>query len=172
LTAEQENGLSLYHFDDAVGDWVDCTVSVDTTTNTICGSVTSLSPFAVLMDVQAPTINSISASPNVLWPANHKMVEVVVTVEAEDNSGQALMCVIVGVESNEPINGPGDGNTEPDWEFTGDDLIVLLRAERDGGGTGRVYTVYVTCADASGNLADAIVDVTVPHDQGKGNKKN
>jgi len=171
LTPEQENGLQLYHYDDAIEDWVDCTVSIDTGGDVICGSVTSLSPFAVLVDVEAPTISNISADPDVLWPANHKMVEVRVTVEAEDNAGQIPMCVIVGVESNESENGQGDGNTEQDWEFTDDDLTVLLRAERDGGGAGRVYTIFVTCTDASGNYTDAIVEVTVPHDQGKGGKK-
>ena len=47
----------------------------------------------------------------------------------------------------------------------------MLRAERAGGGTGRVYTICVKCEDASGNIAEATVDVTVPHDQGKGKGK-
>jgi len=49
-------------------------------------------------------------------------------------------------------------------------LVVMLRAEQAGTGTGRVYTIYVECADVSGNIAGAIVDVSVPHDKGKGKK--
>lgn len=125
-------------------------------------------------DTTPPAIHSVSASPDVLWPANHKMVEVTVEVDATDNSGSAPFCYVLGVDgvtSDEPINGPGDGNTEPDWEYTDNPLAVLLRAERAGGGTGRVYTIIVECTDASGNIASGTVDVTVPHDQGKGKAK-
>jgi hypothetical protein len=121
----------------------------------------------VVQDTTPPTLNNISANPNVLWPANHKMVEVTVTVDCEDIGDAALVCFIVGVTCNEPVNGPGDGNTEPDWDYTDDPLVVLLRAERAGSGSGRVYTIHVNCVDASGNIATATVDVTVPHDKGK-----
>ena len=42
-------------------------------------------------------------------------------------------------------------------------LSVNLRAERAGSGKGRVYTVGVRCADASGNGVNGSVAVTVPH---------
>jgi hypothetical protein len=45
------------------------------------------------------------------------------------------------------------------------DLTVTLRAERMGAGTGRVYTIYVESADASGNAILATTEVTVPHDK-------
>ena len=38
-------------------------------------------------DVTPPTINALSASPNVLWPPNHKFVPVSVSVSATDNCG-------------------------------------------------------------------------------------
>jgi hypothetical protein len=119
-------------------------------------------------DTTPPTINSISADPDVLWPPNHKMVEVTVSVEFEDICDPEPFCYILGVSSNEPINGPGDGNTEPDWEYTDDPLVVLLRAERSGGGDGRIYTIEVECMDASGNITMVDVEVTVPHDKGNG----
>ena len=124
-----------------------------------------------VVDTTPPTINSVSASPDVLWPPNHIMVEVIVTVECEDICDKAPFFYILGVSSNEPINGPGDGNTEPDWDYTDDPLVVLLRAERAGGGTGRVYTIHIECMDASKNIASQIVEVIVPHDQGKGKGK-
>ena len=92
------------------------------------------------------------------------------TVDCEDICDPAPFCWIVDVTCNEPVNGPGDGNTEPDWEYTDDPLVVLLRAERAGVLTGRVYTIHVECTDASENTTTATVDVTVPHDQGKGKK--
>jgi len=122
-----------------------------------------------VVDTTPPTINSISAGPDVLWPPNHKMVDVTVTVDCEDICDSDPVCRIVDVTSNEPINGLGDGNTDPDWVITGD-LTVSLRAERAGGGSGRVYTIHVECTDASGNTATGTVEVMVPHDQGKGEK--
>ena len=120
----------------------------------------------VVQDTTSPTIHSVSASLDVLWPPNHEMVGVTVTVDAEDICDPAPVCNIVNVTSNEPIDGLGDGDTAPDWEIKGD-LTVELRAERAGGGTGRVYTIHIECTDASGNTATATVEVTVPHDQGE-----
>lgn len=115
-------------------------------------------------DKTPPTI-SISTNPSVLWPANHKMVPVTVTVSVFDNC-DAPMCSIVSVTSNEPINGLGDGDTAPDWQITGG-LTVNLRAERSGKGSGRIYTITIKCKDASGNTTTGTVTVNVPHDQGK-----
>lgn len=111
-------------------------------------------------DTTPPTITSASASPNTLWPPNHKMVPVTVTVAATDNSGDVPTCQIVSVSSNEPINGLGDGNTAPDWQITGP-LTVNLRAERSGKGTGRTYTITVACTDGFGNTSTAAVTVNV-----------
>ena len=108
---------------------------------------------------------SLSASPQVLWPPNHKMVPVTIAVSASDNCDPAPSCMISSVASNEPVNGTGDGNTSPDWEVTGD-VTVDLRAERSGSGTGRVYTIEGECTDASGNSSADTVEVYVPHDQG------
>ena len=123
-------------------------------------------PSHVAADTQPPTIQSISASPSVLWPVNHKMVKVTLAVSATDNRDPAPVCKILRVTCNEAVNGPGDGKSQPDWEITGA-LTVNLRAERCGTGSGRVYAVCVECKDASGNAATGTVEVTVPHDQSK-----
>ena len=117
-----------------------------------------------VVDTTPPTVGSASASPGVLWPPNHRMVPVVVSVSASDLSGP-VTCSIVSVGSNEPANGLGDGDTAPDWMVTGD-LTLTLRAERSGRGAGRVYTITLRCRDASGNEASATASVGVPHDQG------
>jgi len=121
-------------------------------------------------DTTPPTIYSVWASPDELWPPNHKMVDVMIYVDAEDICGD-VTCEIVSVSSNEDMNGRGDGNTKPDWEIT-DDLTVKLRAERSGRGSGRVYTVLVRCTDPSGNYVEDTVDITVAHDQGNGKSQS
>jgi hypothetical protein len=75
------------------------------------------------------------------------------------------VCSIASVSSNEPENGTGDGDTAPDWQVTGA-LSIELRAERAGTGTGRIYSIAVSCTDRSGNVsAPALVNVTVPHNR-------
>jgi len=80
-------------------------------------------------------------------------------------SSSAPVCQITGISSNEPVNGLGDGDTAPDWQITGP-LTASLRAERSGTGTGRIYTVQVTCTDQQGLSSVKSTTVTVPHDQG------
>ena len=114
-----------------------------------------------LPDTQPPVISSLSASPDALWPPNHKIVRVALTVDASDDTG-VVGSHIVSVSSNEPDNSLGDGDTLGDIQVTGD-LTLLLRAERSGKGADRVYTITVECEDAAGNASQASVAVTVPH---------
>jgi endo-1,4-beta-xylanase len=74
------------------------------------------------------------------------------------------------VTSSEPDNGLGDGDTAGDiqgWTAGTDDRTGQLRAERAGGGTGRVYTFTYQATDAAGNRVTAICTVTVPHNRGR-----
>jgi hypothetical protein len=120
----------------------------------------------VVKDTTPPVIESLTASPNVLWSPNHKMARVTVNASTSDNCGGKLVCRITSVSSNEPVNGLGDGDTSPDWEILGN-LELNLRAERSGIGSGRVYTIIVTCTDVFGNSSTSNVTVTVPKDQRK-----
>ena len=107
-------------------------------------------------------IEGVYASPDVLDPPNHQMVPVTVTVNVVDGSETAT-CYITSVTSNEPVNGGGDGDADPDWEITGD-LSLNLRAERSGLGDDRIYTITVACEDASGNIVEGSTSVKVLHD--------
>jgi len=140
--------------------------SVTLTVTDASGASDSCTATVTVVDTDAPMIGAVSASPNVLWPPNHKMVAVAVIANATDNCSAAPVCKIVSVMSNEPVNGLGDGDTAPDWMVSGD-LAVKLRAERSGIGSGRIYTITVGCADASGNSSSNMTVVTVPKDQGK-----
>lgn len=118
-------------------------------------------------DNQRPVINSVKATPDVLWSPNHKMVDVTLTYDVTENC-PGLTYQIVSITSNEPLNGQGDGNTELDWNEGTDGLHIQLRSERSGKGSDRIYTIIVKVMDASGNVSDEVpVTVTVPHDQGK-----
>jgi hypothetical protein len=115
-------------------------------------------------DVVAPVISGVSATPSTLWPPNHKWWTVRVSYTLSDNCGGAT--AFLSVASDEPVNGLGDGNTEPDWEVV-NAQTVRLRAERSGTGDGRVYTITITATDAAGNQSSQNVQVTVVHDQRK-----
>jgi hypothetical protein len=117
-----------------------------------------------IQDTTPPVIASVTATPNTLWPPNHQMVPIEVTVSVSDVCDAAASCHIKSVSSNEPIDGTGDGNTDPDWIITGP-LSVQLRAERAGNKSGRIYTATVECTDGSGNSSTKAVAITVAHDQ-------
>jgi len=114
-------------------------------------------------DEIAPTFDEISVSPDTLWPANHKYVDVTATVVVSDNFDPNPTVELVSVESNEPDDGLGDGDTENDIVIV-DDYHFMLRAERSGLGEGRTYTITYRVTDACGNEAYATVTVSVPHD--------
>jgi hypothetical protein len=121
--------------------------------------------FKLAPNCTTPTINSVSATPNVIWPPNHKMIAISVTGNASAVCGPPV-CKIVSITSDEATNGGGDGSTSPDIAITGD-LTALLRAERSGGFSGRTYTIVVECQDTAGNTATKTTIVRVPHDQGR-----
>jgi hypothetical protein len=110
-------------------------------------------------DTTPPTLSSLTASPSQIWPPNHKLVSVHLSVVATDDQDAHPACRIASVSSNEP------SGSQPDWVFTPESFDLQLRADRNGGGSGRVYTIGVDCSDASGNVAHGTVTVTVPHDQ-------
>jgi rhamnogalacturonan endolyase len=128
------------------------------------GNVVNGSFTITVQDTIAPTIYSLVVSPTELWPANHKMVNVTVTPVVSDAGDNAPVTRILSVTSNEPVNGTGDGNTEPDWLITGD-LTLQLRAERAGNNSSRIYTITVQTRDAAGNATTRTITVRVPHDR-------
>src|SRR5438874_976010 len=95
-----------------------------------------------VVDTQAPLM-TLPVNMTQLWPPNHAMQRVASRISAVDACDLAPT-LVVSVTSNEPVRGAGEGDTEPDWQIVdnGDGTFdVWVRAERSGGGTGRVYTI-------------------------------
>jgi hypothetical protein len=134
--------------------------ATDTATNSAACSTT-----VTVVDTIPPVIESVSATPNVLWPPNHKLVTVKLQARVTDNCGPTTR-KITGVTSNEAPEAKGSGKTAPNWQITADHTLKL-RAERSGKGSGRIYTITIQAKDAAGNTAQKTVTVTVPHDQSK-----
>jgi hypothetical protein len=135
--------------------WVatDCSGNVATQTQTI-----------TIVDTIPPEI-SVELDPDILWPPNHRMVAITAAVEASDICSVPTV-VLESIVSSEPDDalGNGDGATVNDIQGTDygtADVEFLLRAERAGGGTGRIYTTVYLAVDPSGNTAMASAVVSV-----------
>jgi photosystem II stability/assembly factor-like uncharacterized protein len=138
------------------------TTTVTLTDTRLDGTKTTCSFTVTVNDTEFPVVSQPTNTPNILWPPDHRMVNVTNNYTATDNC-PGLNCVLT-VSSNEPINGVDDGDTAPDWQVV-DAHHVLLRAERSGSGTGRIYTITTTCTDASGNVVVKTSTVSVPLNQ-------
>ena len=121
-----------------------------------------------VIDTTAPCIAPVPSA-TILWPPNHKMVDITIVANGSDNSG-GQVTLAASVSSNEPEDGLGDGDLSPDWTTPVIDQVngivtLQLRAERSDSGNGRVYTITITATDASGNSSQASLQILVPHDQ-------
>jgi hypothetical protein len=113
-------------------------------------------------DEIAPTFDEVSVTPDMLWPPNHKYVDITASVVVSDNFDPNPTITLVSVTSNEPDSGLDDEDL-PDDIVIVDDFHFRLRAERSENGSGRIYTITYIVTDACGNSTTASVTVTVPH---------
>ncbi|MEN8135558.1 MAG: putative Ig domain-containing protein [Thermodesulfobacteriota bacterium] len=120
-----------------------------------------------VIDTNAPTLTP-QANRNILWPPNHNMEEISIITNVWDESG--CYSLDARVISNEPEDGLGDGDIGPDVttpivDAESDTITLSLRAERDGKGDGRVYSIEIIATDCADNVSSAIVEVSCPHDK-------
>jgi parallel beta-helix repeat protein len=115
------------------------------------------SPCPNFPGVAAPTISAATATPGVLWPPNGQMIPVTIAVTVSDDLDPTPVCRITNVTSN-------DSSDNSNWTVTAP-LGLQVRAERNGLGSARVYSITVTCTNTSLLSATALVTVVVPHDQ-------
>ena len=128
---------------------------------------------SVTAEVKDSTAPSLSPLPSVtiLWPPNHTLQPVTIAANAFDNGGGAITLGVT-VESSEPADTDGGGNTIPDYYIDSIDsetgmIELRLRSERSGKGDGRTYAITVSGTDESGNSSVAIVTIRAPHDKRK-----
>jgi Big-like domain-containing protein len=81
-----------------------------------------------------------------------------------DSDGDPITVTPTGVFQDEKAISPGTGSgkTAPDATLT----PLAIRAERDGTGDDRLYTIEFTASDGRGGTCTGAVKVCVPHDQG------
>ena len=126
---------------------------------------TESAPDIVVVRVQdvndPPVCDTARPSSARLWPPNHVLMPVSI-LGVSDPNGDRIAIQATGIFQNEPVDGVGDGDTAPDAVITTEG--VLLRAERSGSGSGRVYHVTFTATDGSGGSCTGAVVVLVPRD--------
>jgi len=111
------------------------------------------------IDSTPPTI-TLTTRPRTLWPADGRMVDVVVDVSVRDGLSGANGFVLKGVESSEPRALRGSSDMEG-WEIGTQDAGGQLRAERHKGESVRVYTLTYDGHDQAGNRVRTTIDVRV-----------
>jgi uncharacterized protein (TIGR03118 family) len=117
--------------------------------------------FGSLSTCHGPVISGASASPTVLWPPNNKLVPVAVDYSVADDCDSTPRCSLSTTVAD---SGGGIDNTA-DSAIVVDAHTVELRASRNGGGDGRVYSIEISCTDRLPLSSSTTVTVTVPHDQ-------
>jgi hypothetical protein len=131
-----------------------------------CGNPVSHTVDASVVDTTPPELDVV-LDRDVLWPPNHLMSGIVATITATDPCESNPTVVLTSITSDEPDDAKGDGHFPDDIQeatYGSLDTQFLLRAERQGTGSGRTYTIVYTASDMSGNIGRDTVCVRVPHD--------
>jgi len=123
-----------------------------------------------VVDNEPPVIVFNGQTPS-MSPPDHKYhtftpADFIASVSDNCDSISTSDVYITRATSDEPDRSAGSGNTTPDIVIASDCKSVQLRAERLGGGNGRVYTIYFKLKDTSGNFTTGTAKVIVPVEQG------
>jgi hypothetical protein len=125
----------------------------------------STDPVTIYMDKTPPAVTG-SVSQRCLWPPNHELVEITLTMTVADLDPNPAVDLSVASSEDDDAAGGGDGHTTGDTQVVDMDT-VMMRAERDGKGSGRLYTITYLVADVAGNSTTYTSHVFVPHDMGE-----
>jgi hypothetical protein len=109
-----------------------------------------------------PVIQSVTANPSQLWPPNNKPVNVKITVAATDPDGAGDI-----VRTTYSVADEYGKYNVPETNLPSNGIISLIADKNGNDKDGRVYAVTIKVYDAGGLSASSIVNVIVPHDQGK-----
>jgi hypothetical protein len=128
---------------------------------------------------------TITWSPAVVWPPNHKLVPITISwtensSSAADNDMNTLKVTdisSVGADGQGTGSGKPTAKQGPDYTGVGNSasaadgspatLTVYVRAERAGTDkAGRTYTISLSCQSGMEGSGTSMAVVTVPHDMG------
>ena len=115
-----------------------------------------------------PDASQALASPDQLWPPDHKLVPVQIA-GVRDPDGDMVTLRITGVTQDEPV---GSAAASDAGDKKCSDAVIAaegglsVRAERSGNGNGRVYVVSFTATDSHGAAREGKVAVCVPPSEG------
>lgn len=124
-------------------------------TNYYTGTLGAQSP-----QCDTPSI-SVSLSPNILWPPNHKLVTINAAISTQDPNYPNPTVRLLSITANESLS-PGDVVAN----YGAAAQTFKVKSERKGTNkAGRVYTVTYSATNSCGNSATAAKTVVVPHDQ-------
>ncbi|MGD2205466.1 MAG: PKD domain-containing protein [Anaerolineae bacterium] len=112
---------------------------------------------------QPPVCSGAAPSVEQIWPPNHKF-QTVEILDVIDPEGDPIAIAIDNIYQDEPVDGEGDGSHVPDGRGVGTS-VAEVRAERQGGGDGRVYHIYFSADDGHGGTCTGEVLVGVAHNK-------
>ncbi len=127
-----------------------------------CGNSSNCVQTLTVVDTTPPEFD-LSVTPTMLWPPDHKMVEITPSWTVSDKCDQMPDVSLVNIVANEGDNTIGDGHTTDDIQIN-EDGSIYLRSERSGPGRDRVYTITYQAVDDCGNTTIRSATVSIPHD--------
>jgi hypothetical protein len=125
---------------------------------------------AEILALVPPDCSVAYASPDCLWPPNHKFVDISI-MGVTDPDDDPITITVTGITSDEATTfakGSGGKIHAPDASGIDTDT-ASIRAERSGKGDGRVYVIQFAASDGISGECEGSVMVTVPHDQSSEN---
>jgi uncharacterized delta-60 repeat protein len=132
--------------------------------NTWTVQLSHFSAYALAALNHPPDCSAAVATPDRLWPPNHKYAKVAIG-GVTDPDDDPVTITIDGITQDEPLDSYGDGHTCPDGAGVGTDIAVV-RAERAmsrrNSRDGRVYHIAFTAEDGKGGQCEGTVSVCVP----------
>jgi hypothetical protein len=141
------------------------------------GGLSSTTTTQVTVVCSKPTL-SVSVSPSVLWPPNHKMVQITATVSVSDPCDSNPMVQLMSITRSDGNTGNNvqalDGGPVP---FGTDVRSFLVRSENSDTGGDLLYIVTYSAQDSLGNSTLTSAQVRVAKDStsagglNPGNKK-
>jgi len=139
-----------------------------TATSTANAAVTNSATVVLLTgDANQPPVCALTPGfATEIWPPDHRMVDIPLAsaISATDPDGDAVRFAVTAITQDEPVLGPGSGSTSPDAAGIGGE-VASIRAERAGGGDGRVYRIAYVGSDNRGGTCTGTFDMRVPHSQ-------